>query len=186
MAPTVLCRVAARSRIWRCESGALASAERLEDASFGGLGLWRDVDRGHLAQPEGEPLAVIGELDLDIGEAGSGTMLDGHQDLPVAASQVEVAVAPGMQLGRTTQGLARPRGAALASVVDEQDGGLEPALQVAQEAENGGDLGDRVLVDAVQADQGVEDHEAWPDARHGSPAGAGDRCHGRGGVPGRR
>ena len=41
------------------------------------------------------------------------------------------------------------------------------ALDVAQEAEDGGDLGDGVLVDGVQADQGVEDHEAGPDALHG-------------------
>ena len=52
-------------------------------------------------------------------------------------------------------------------MVDEQDGGLEAALDIAQEAEDGGDLGDGVLVDAVQADQGVEDDEAGPDTFHG-------------------
>ena len=51
-------------------------------------------------------------------------------------------------------------------MVDQQHGGLEAALDVAQEAEDGGDLGDGVLVDTVQADQGVEDHEAGPDAFH--------------------
>ena len=52
-------------------------------------------------------------------------------------------------------------------MVDQQYGGFEAALDVAQEAEDGGDLGDGVLVDGVQADQGVEDHEAGPDALHG-------------------
>ena len=50
--------------------------------------------------------------------------------------------------------------------MDEQDSGLEAALDVAQEAEDGGDLGDGVFVDAVQADQGVEDDEAGADALH--------------------
>ena len=35
----------------------------------------------------GRPLAVVGELDLDVIEAG-GAMLDNHDDLPVAASQL--------------------------------------------------------------------------------------------------
>ncbi len=51
-------------------------------------------------------------------------------------------------------------------MVDEQHGGFEAALDVAQEAKDGSDLGDGVLVDAVQADQGVEDHEAGPNALH--------------------
>ena len=72
-----------------------------------------------------------------------------------------------MELGRSSERLARPGGAALAGTVDEQDGGLESALRVAQEAEYGSDLGDGVFVDAVQADQGVEDHEVWRDALHG-------------------
>ena len=50
--------------------------------------------------------------------------------------------------------------------MDEQDGGLEAALDVVQEAQHGGDLGDDVLVDAVQAHQGVEDDEAGRDALH--------------------
>ncbi len=45
--------------------------------------------------------------------------------------------------------------------MDEQDGSLEAALDVAQEAQHGGDLGD-----GVQAHQGVEDDEAGRDALH--------------------
>ena len=46
------------------------------------------------------------------------------------------------------------------------DSGLEASLQLAQEAEDGGDLAGGVLVDAVQADQGIEDQEARFDALH--------------------
>ena len=94
-------------------------------------------------------------------------MLDGHEDLALPAAQVQIAVPPGVQFGRSSERLARPRGAALSGMVDEYHGGLEAALQVSQEAEDGGDFGDGVLVDAVQAHQGVEDDEAGRDALHG-------------------
>ena len=167
MTPTVLCRVAARSRIWRCESGALApaSALRTRHSGVSGCGA-RSAGGGWRSRKEGL-LSVFLELDLDVVETACGAMLDGHEGLPVATAQVEVTVSPGVQLTAAPQGLARPRGPALASVVDEQHGGLEAALQVAQEAEDGGDVCDGVLVHAVQADQGVEDHEARCDALHG-------------------
>ena len=78
-----------------------------------------------------------------------------------------LGITPSVQLTASPQRLARPRGAALARVVDEQHGSFEAALDVAQEAEDGGDVGDGVLVDAVQSDQGVEDQEARCDALHG-------------------
>ena len=63
--------------------------------------------------------------------------------------------------------LAGARGGTLAGVVHEHDGGVELSLQVAQEAEDGGDLGDGVLVDAMQAHQGVEDEQARGEALDG-------------------
>ena len=48
--------------------------------------------------------------------------------------------------------------------MDEPDRGVEAPLEIAQEAEDRGDVGDSVLVDAVETDQRVEDHEARPDA----------------------
>ena len=73
--------------------------ERLDDALFGGFGLRRGLGRPCPAEAQGQPLAVIGEFDLDVVEAGGGAMLDGHDDLAVAAAQVEVAVAPGVGQG---------------------------------------------------------------------------------------
>ena len=72
-----------------------------------------------------------------------------------------------MQIAAPTQCLSGPGAAALAGVVDEHDGGLEAALDVAQEAEDGDDVGGGVLVDGVEADQGVEDEEPGADAFHG-------------------
>ena len=103
----------------------------------------------------------------DVGEAGRGAVFDAHEALPLAPAQVEIAVAPGMQLRRSPQRLAGPGGGALAGMVHEHDGGVEAALEVAQEAEDGGDVGDGVLVDAVQAHQGVEDEQSGLDALDG-------------------
>ena len=44
--------------------------ERPDDALFGGFGLWRGLDRPCPAEAQGQPLAAIGEFDLDIVEAG--------------------------------------------------------------------------------------------------------------------
>ncbi len=145
--------------------GRFGFGEGLEDAPFGCFGLW--IGLGGIELSQGGPLSVVGELDLEIVEAGGGAMFGGHEDLPVTAFEVEIAVSPGVQLGASSQGLPGSGGAAFAGVVDEQDRGLEASLDVAQEAEDGGDLGDGIFVDAVEADEGVENEEAGPDALHG-------------------
>ena len=137
--------------------------EHLRDPLFGAVRLRRSLVRSCPPELQRWSFAVIGKLDLDIVEAGCGAMLGGHDDLPVAPAQVEIAVAPGMQLAAAAQRLAGAAGATLASVVDEQHSGPEAALQVAQEAEDGSDFRNRVLVDAMQADQGIEDEEARSD-----------------------
>ena len=78
----------------------LGVGEYLDDALLRGFVVRRIVVGGVLAQPQGGPLAVIGELELDIVEAGGGAVLDGHDDLPLSSAQVQVAVAPGMKFGR--------------------------------------------------------------------------------------
>ena len=88
-------------------------------------------------------------------------MLDGEDDAIVAvAAEIEVGVAPGVELGRAAQGLAGADGAgALSGMVDDGDGDGVAALQFAQEGEQRGDLAADVLVDAMQADEGIEDEE---------------------------
>ncbi len=140
--------------------------EGLDDALR--LGLRRGRHRP--PEPQGWPFAVIGEFDLDIVEPGGSAMLDGHDDLSVAPSQVEIAVSPGMQLA------APPECLLVAPLLRAwwTSRTLEAALQVAQEAEDGGDLAGGILVDATQADQGIEDQQARFDALDGlqQPVGA--------------
>ena len=89
-------------------------------------------------------------------------MLDAHDDLPVPAAQVRIAVPSCVELGTSPQGLAGPRCPALAGMADEQHGGFEATLEVSQEAEDGGDLGDGVLIHAVQAHQGSRTSRRGP------------------------
>ena len=65
--------------------------------------------------------------------------------------------------------------APLARVVDDDDGELVAALQLAQVGEQRRDLAGDVLVDAVQADEGIEDEEPGPQRGDG----VGERLAGR-------
>ena len=82
----------------------LGVGEYLDDALLRGVVVRRIVVCGVLAQPQGGPLAVIGEFELDIVESGGGAVLDGHDDLPLSSAQVQIAVAPGMELAREATG----------------------------------------------------------------------------------
>jgi hypothetical protein len=89
-------------------------------------------------------------------------MLDGEMNLVVLSAEVEGAVEPGVDLARTSQGLSRTSVMSLASVVNEEDGGLELSLQLSQVREKGGDFRDHVLIDAMGAHEGIEDEQARP------------------------
>ena len=68
--------------------------ERLDDALFGGWRLRRGTVGHRPPEAQGGPLAVIGMFALDIVEAGGGVMmLDGDDDLRVAAAQIQGVVA---------------------------------------------------------------------------------------------
>ena len=76
-------------------------------------------------------------------------MLDGEGELVTIAgsARVEVAVAPGVQLGAASQGLAGTQmGGAFSCVVHENDGGLVSALQTTQVVEKRRNFGGDVFV----------------------------------------
>ena len=90
-------------------------------------------------------------------------MLDGQRQLLVVATQVEVAVAPGVELGGAAQGLpGADARSALPGVVHDEHGDAVPTLQLAQPGEQGRDLATGVLVDAVQPHEGIEDEQPGP------------------------
>lgn len=87
-------------------------------------------------------------------------MLDGEGELVSPSAKVEVGIAPGVKVGAAAKGLAGAEVVGrLSSVVDESDGELELALQVAEETQEAGDFGGVVFIDAVKADEGVEQEE---------------------------
>ena len=90
-------------------------------------------------------------------------MLDGQRQLLAVATQIEVAVAPGMELGGAAQGLAgADASSALPGVVHDEHGDAVPTLQLAQIGEQRRDLAAGVLVDAVQPHERIEDEQTGP------------------------
>ena len=76
------------------------------------------------------------------------------------AAQIEIGVAPGVELGGAAQCLTGTDGAgALFGMVDEHDGNGMAALQFAQIGEQRCDLAAGVLIDAVQAYEGIENEQ---------------------------
>ena len=108
------------------------------------------------------------ELEDKIVGGGSGAVLDAEvQGVPLAA-QVKVRVSPCVELGGAPQSLpGAEMGRALARVVDQEDSRAEAALKPAQEAEKRRHLGGGVLIDAVQAHEGIEDEEPRVERRYG-------------------
>src|SRR5437867_5100405 len=95
-------------------------------------------------------------------------MFDAQAQRLALASEIEVRVPPGVELRGSAKGLSGPGvGCSLAGMVNEQHGHLEAALEMAQVAEHGGDLGGDVLVDAVQADEGIEHEQPRPEPLDG-------------------
>src|SRR5438552_9610788 len=89
---------------------------------------------------------------------GRRAVLDAEDELAVAAAEIEVAIAPSVQVPRAAQRLAvRAAGPGVfAQVVDEDESELVRALERAQLAEDRGHLARRVFVDPVQAHQRID------------------------------
>ena len=74
------------------------------------------------------------------------------------AAQVEVGVAPGVELGGAAQRLAgADAGGGFLGVMDHEHRQRVASLQLAQVGEQRRDLAAGVLVDAMQAHEGIED-----------------------------
>src|SRR6201995_2653197 len=103
------------------------------------------------------------------GHGGGGAMLDGQDDAVVTiAPQIEIGVAPGVELRRAAQGLAGADVArAFLGMMDDGDGERVAALEFAQEGEQRCALAAVVFVDAMQPDERVEDEQPRLQCGHG-------------------
>jgi hypothetical protein len=95
------------------------------------------------------------------GHRWRGTMLDRQREIIAVAAQVEVGIAPGVELRGASQRLTGADAAtALLDVMDDEHGNVMPALQLAQVGEQRGDLAAGVIVDAVETYEWIEDEQA--------------------------
>jgi len=118
----------------------------------------------------GVTAAFVGDEAQGEGIGGlSGAMLDGEGEVSLLSPQIEVGVSPGMQVSGAAEALSGlcAGAAVFARVVDDEHGDIEIALQGAEIAEDGGDLPGVILVDAVEADEGVEDEQSRRRLLHG-------------------
>ena len=117
---------------------------------------------------QGGSLASDGDLEGEVAEIGGGAVVGCEQDSVALSSHDQDVVAPGEDLAAAAQGLSGSRAAAFSGVMDDEDGGVEGALDAAQAIEDGSDLADGVLVGSVQAHERVENQQARPDALDGA------------------
>jgi len=105
---------------------------------------------------ERQCIGGLREFERDGGHSGSGAVLDRESEIIAIASQAEIRLESPQELGGSTQGLA----GALLRVVDDDDGDAVAALQLAQIGEQRRDLAAGVLVDVMQAYEGIEHRQA--------------------------
>jgi hypothetical protein len=122
-------------------------------------GVWLDGDLcGALAfdDLEGERVGALNEVESESGHGGGGAVFDDEGDTVIGvATQIEIGIAPGVELGGTAERLSGAHGAgALSGVMDEDDGEAMAALQVAQVGEQRGDFAADIFVDAVRRTNG--------------------------------
>ena len=79
--------------------------ERRGDALIDGAG-WRRWWIAAVDDLEGERIGALRELERDSGHGGRGAVLDREGEILAVTTQVEIGVAPGVELGGAAQGLA--------------------------------------------------------------------------------
>ena len=96
-------------------------------------------------------------------------MLDREEKSVFLATDVEVGVSPGVEVAASAKRLAglRASAAIFACMMHDENGDVVLALQRAEVAKQRGDLAGVVLVDAVQAHEGIEHEETRRVAANG-------------------
>ena len=107
------------------------------------------------------------QFKLQVGWARCGAMFDAQAEVLLFFAQIQVGIAPGMQVGAASQCLSGALGGGFAGVMDDSHCGMEAPLQVSQRIEDGGDFSGDVFIDAVQSGQRVQDQQSRLNALHG-------------------
>jgi hypothetical protein len=109
---------------------------------------------------ESERRRICSEDEMEPVGTGCGAVLDCEVQALAVATQIEIGIAPSVQLGGSPERLttALMRGT-LTGMMHESDGGMVVALQRAQIGEQRCNLAGEVLIDGVQAHERVEDQQ---------------------------
>jgi hypothetical protein len=141
----------------------LAVGEGCGDALIEGS--WFDTALGlaiGLDRLEGKGVGALDQFKRNARHGSSGAMFDGQDDAIVTvAAEIEVRIAPGMELRRSAQGLpGADGGGSFFGMVDKHDGDGVASLQFAQEGEQRRDIATDILIDAMQAHERIKDEKA--------------------------
>src|ERR1700730_18341654 len=139
----------------QCGSDAL-----VEGAGYRGWWRARVTNR----EGEGEGVGALSEFERNGEHGRCSAVFDGEDELVVAAAaEVEVGVTPSVELGGAAQGLAGADAAcAFLGVVDDDLRDGVTSLQFAQIGEQRRHFATGVFIDAMHADEGVDEEQAWP------------------------
>ncbi len=97
------------------------------------------------------------EFEPDAGRGWGGAMLDGEIELTAGATQVQIGVTPGMELGRAAQRVSGAHAAGgFAGVIHHEHGEAVLSLQGTQVCKQRGDFTAGLLIDAMQPHERVE------------------------------
>jgi hypothetical protein len=117
---------------------------------------------GRMGSGDLEMRIIAGEGERDRIRCAGGAMLDGQADEVVGSFEVEVGVAPGVEVAGPAQRLPGDGAVAFAGVVDQEDGELVATLKGAQVGQQCRDLGGGVFLETVEADEGIQDEKPGP------------------------
>jgi hypothetical protein len=137
---------------------AWSGPERDEDAFAQGCYIVGGVFKDHF-EPNGSFFGH--ESQAERRSWGGETMLAGEDEVPASRTQVEIGIAPGVEVGATSEVETWFVGGVFACVVDEDDGEAESSREFPQGGEHGRDFGGVILVDALKPDVRVQDKKFW-------------------------
>src|SRR5262249_20809820 len=111
---------------------------------------------------QSDGMGTLGKSKSDGRDGRSGAVFNGQRESIFALLlEIEIAIAPGVELGRAAQRLTGADAAsAFLGVMNDQNGKAMASLQRAKIGEEWRDLAAGVLIDAMQAHERIENEQA--------------------------
>lgn len=142
--------------------GTSSAAQGVDDSVAESVGLRRratGVARADDLEMCAVAVVVRDETEVDGVLGGRGAMLEGEAECVGGAREVRAMIDPRMQIGTAAERLPEMRARAFGHMVDEENGDIVRALELAEVAEERGDFARVVFVARVEADERIENEE---------------------------